>query len=82
MMIGKINRSTRERLMVTVEDVKGSQVINLGVYKIINDGELSPTNELIAIPSDKLGMVIELLREAQKKIETGTRAPATTAPQL
>jgi hypothetical protein len=69
MMIGKISKSTRERLMVTVEDVKGAQVINLGVYKIINDGELSPTSENITIAPDKVEMVINLLREAQKKIE-------------
>lgn len=66
-MIGKINRSPRERLMVTVEEIKGTRVINLGVYKIINDGELSPTGETIAIPPDKVGMVIDLLREAQRK---------------
>jgi hypothetical protein len=69
MMIGKINRSTRERLMVTVEDVKGAQVVNLGVYKIINDGELSPTSENITIPPDKIELVINLLRDAQKKVE-------------
>jgi hypothetical protein len=68
-MIGKINRNTRERLMVTVEDVKGAQVINVGIYKIINDGELSPTSENITIPPDKVEQVINFLREAQKKIE-------------
>jgi hypothetical protein len=67
MMIGKINRSTRERLMVTVEDVKGTQMVNLGVYKIINDGELSPTGENVTFAPDKIELVINLLREAQKK---------------
>ena len=66
-MIGKINRSMRERLMVTVEDVKGTQVVNLGVYKIINDGELSPTGENVTFTPDKIELVINLLREAQKK---------------
>jgi len=66
-MIGKINRGSRERLMVTVEDIKGSQVVNLGVYKIINDGELSPTGENVSFTPDKIEMVINLLREAQKK---------------
>lgn len=68
MMIGKISKNSRERLMVTVEDVKGTPVINLGVYKIINDGELSPTPESIAIPPDKVELVIDLLREAHRKI--------------
>jgi hypothetical protein len=73
MMIGKINRSTRERLMVTVEDVKGIKVINVGVYKIINDGELSPTAENVTFTPDKIELVIGLLREAQKKAEALTR---------
>jgi hypothetical protein len=68
MMIGKVSRGTRERLMVTVEDFKGSQVVNLGIYKIINDGELSPTGENVTFTPDKIEMVINLLREAQKKI--------------
>ncbi len=67
MVIGKINRSTRERLMVTVEDVKGNQVINVGVYKIINDGELSLTSENVTFAPDKIELIIDLLREAQKK---------------
>ncbi|MDR2017590.1 MAG: hypothetical protein LBQ00_01715 [Syntrophobacterales bacterium] len=67
MVIGKINRGSKERLMVTVEDFKGSQVVNLGIYKIINDGELSPTGENISFTPDKIEMIINLLREAQKK---------------
>jgi len=67
MMIGKINRSMRERLMVTLEDVKGTQMVNLGVYKIINDGELSPTGENVTFAPEKIELVINLLREAQKK---------------
>lgn len=67
MMIGKINRSAKERLMVTLEDVKGTQMVNLGIYKIINDGELSPTGENVTFTPDKIELVINLLRDAQKK---------------
>ncbi|MBA4417702.1 MAG: hypothetical protein C0392_07300 [Syntrophus sp. (in: bacteria)] len=67
MLVGKINRNSRERLMVTIVDVKGAQFVNLGVYKIINDGELSPTNENVSFTPDKIELVIDLLREAQRK---------------
>jgi hypothetical protein len=70
MMIGKINRNAKgakERLMVTLEDVKGTQMVNLGIYKIINDGELSPTGENVTFTPDKIELVINLLREAQRK---------------
>lgn len=66
-MIGKITKSARERLMVTVEDVRGTQVVNMGIYKIINDGELSPTSESITFTPDKIDLIIDLLREAQRK---------------
>ena len=66
-MIGKFNRSPKERLMVTLEDVKGTRVVNVGIYKIINDGELSSTGESVTFTPDKIDLVINLLREAQKK---------------
>jgi hypothetical protein len=67
MLVGKINKNSRERLMVTIVDIKGAQFVNLGVYKIINDGELSPTNENVSFAPDKIELVIDLLREAQRK---------------
>ncbi len=68
MLVGKVNsRNSKERLMVTIVDVKGTQLVNLGVYKIINDGELSPTAENVSFTPDKIDLVIELLRDAQRK---------------
>ncbi len=67
MLVGKVNRNSKERLMVTIVDVKGSQLVNLGVYKIINDGELSPTGESVSFAPEKIDLIIDLLREAQRK---------------
>jgi hypothetical protein len=68
MLIGKINRNGRQRLMVTIEDRKGVKVIDLRAYQIVNDGELQPTAEGIILAPETIESVIELLREAQKKI--------------
>jgi hypothetical protein len=67
MLVGKLNRNSKERLMVTIVDVKGTQFVNLGIYKVINDGELSPTAENVSFAPDKIELVIDLLREAQRK---------------
>jgi len=67
-LIGKIMTSTKHRLMVTVEDHKGAKIVDLRSYQIINDGELVPTRDGISFSPEKVDAVIELLREAQKKI--------------
>jgi len=54
--------------MVTVEDQKGAKVVDLRVYQIINDGELSPTPEGISLQPENLNAVVELLKDAQKKL--------------
>ncbi len=42
MLVGKIARNSRHRILVTIDDHKGAKVVDLRVYQIINDGELSP----------------------------------------
>lgn len=67
MLIGKINWSKRERLMVTVEAVKGAKVIDCRIYNIVEDGELKPTSVGISLGLDHVGSVIELLKDAEKR---------------
>jgi hypothetical protein len=68
MLIGKITRNGRQRLMVTIEDRKGLKVIDLRAYQVGTDGELMPTAEGIILAPETIESVIELLREAHKKI--------------
>jgi hypothetical protein len=70
-LIGKIARNGKERLLVTIEEHKGVKVLDLRAYNIINDGELVPTTEGIALPPEKIETVIGLLREAQRKLTVG-----------
>ncbi len=67
MLIGKVNWSRRERLMVTTLDRKGSKVIDLRVYNILDDGELMPTPAGITLEPDQVESVIALLKEAKTK---------------
>ena len=68
MLVGKIARNSRHRLMVTIEDHKGQKVVDVRVYQIINDGELSPTPEGISLAPENLNALVELLKDAQKKL--------------
>jgi hypothetical protein len=67
-LIGKITRNGKQRLLVTTEDHKGVKVIDLRAYQIINDGELSPTQEGIFLAPEIIETLIGLLREAQKNL--------------
>ena len=69
MLVGKIARNSRHRIMVTIEDQKGGKVIDVRVYQIVNDGELTPTPEGISLMPENLSAVVELLKEAQKKLQ-------------
>lgn len=68
MLVGKIAKNSKHRIMVTIEDQKGAKIIDLRVYQIVNDGELSPTPEGISLVPENLNAVVELLRDAQKKL--------------
>ncbi|MCX5818226.1 MAG: PC4/YdbC family ssDNA-binding protein [Proteobacteria bacterium] len=68
MLIGKIIKSSKQRLMVTIEDRKGLKIIDLRMYNIINDGELMPTPEGISLVPESIDSVVGFLREAQRKI--------------
>jgi hypothetical protein len=68
MLVGKINKSSRERLMVTILESKGHKVIDLRVYEIQQDGELMPTAAGVSLAADQVEPVLELLKEAKKKV--------------
>ena len=68
MLIGKLMKNSKERLMVTITEHKGIKCIDLRVYNIINDGELVPTADGLLLAPEKVDPLIELLKEAQKKI--------------
>jgi hypothetical protein len=67
MLVGKLNCGRRERLMVTIRDLKGSKVVDCRVYNILQDGELMATPAGVSFSLDQVEPVMELVREAKKK---------------
>jgi len=67
-LIGKLMKNSKERVMVTITEQKGAKVIDVRIYNIINDGELVPTADGLVLAPEKVEPLIELLREAQKKL--------------
>ncbi len=68
MLIGKITKNGKQRLLVTIEENKGARVIDVRTYNVINDGELIPTQEGIALSPEIMETLIGFLREAQKRL--------------
>ena len=68
MLIGKIIKSSKQRLMVTIEDRKGLKIVDLRTYNIINDGELMPTPDGISLVPESIDSVVGFLRDAQRKL--------------
>jgi hypothetical protein len=64
----------KQRLLVTIEENKGAKVIDVRAYNVINDGELMPTQEGIALSPETMETHIGFLREAQKRLS----APSST----
>jgi hypothetical protein len=64
----------KQRLLVTIEENKGAKVIDVRAYNVINDGELMPTQEGIALSPETMETLIGFLREAQKRLS----APSST----
>ncbi len=68
MLIGKINDRHKQKLLVTLRDVKGTKMIDLRVHQTGEDGELIATPAGVSITADQAEQAIELLKEARKKI--------------
>ncbi len=68
MLIGKINDRKRQKLLVTIRNVKGAKMIDFRVHQTADDGELVETPAGVSLTPDQADQAIELLREAKKRI--------------
>ncbi len=57
--------------MVTVEEVKGTKIIDCRVYDLLQDGELKATAAGVSLEPGQVEIVISLLQEAKKKVTEG-----------
>ena len=68
MLIGKINDRNRQKLLVTIRNVKGIKMIDFRLHHTADDGELVGTPAGVSLTLDQAGQAIELLQEAKKRI--------------
>lgn len=68
MLIGKINDKKYQRLLVTVEQVKGAKMTDLRIHHLGSEGELIATRVGVSLTVAQVGQAIELLGEAMRKV--------------
>ena len=66
MLIGKINDRNMQKLLVTIQSVKGVKRIDFRLYNLIYDGELVGTPAGVSLTLDQTEQVIKLLQEAKR----------------
>ncbi len=68
MLIGKINDRNRQKLLVTIRNVKGVKLIDFRLHHTADDGELVGTPAGVSLTIDQADQAIGLLQEAKKRI--------------
>jgi hypothetical protein len=66
-LIGKINDKSRQKILVTIRQVKGARLIDLRVHQTNDDGELVATPAGVSLTVDQTDQAIELLKEAKRR---------------
>ena len=67
MLIGKLDVRTRQKILVTIQEIKKIRMIDVRVYQTSEDGEMVATPAGVSLSLDQVEQVIELLKEAKRK---------------
>jgi hypothetical protein len=67
-LIGKINDKSRQKILVTIKEVKGSRLVDLRLHQTNDEGEFVATPSGVSLTVEQTDQAIELLKEARKKI--------------
>lgn len=68
MLIGKINDRNRQKLLVTIRNVKGTKMIDFRLHRTADDGELVETPAGVSLTVDQIDQAIALLQEAKRVV--------------
>ena len=66
MLIGKLDVRTRQKILVTIQEIKKIRMIDVRVYQTSEGGEMVATPAGVSLSPDQVGQVIELLKEAKR----------------
>ena len=67
MFIGKIDVRAREKILVTIRDVKKTRMIDVRVHHTVDGGEMVATPAGISLSEGQIDQAIELLKEAKTR---------------
>ncbi len=67
MFIGKIDVRAREKILVTIKDVKKTRMIDVRVHHTVDGGEMVATPAGISLSEGQIDQAIELLKEAKTR---------------
>jgi len=68
MLIGKIDVRTREKILVTIREVKKTRMADVRVHHTSEDGEFVASPAGISLSEDQIDQAIELLKEAKVRL--------------
>lgn len=68
MLIGKIDVRPREKILVTIREVKKTRMIDVRVHHTSEDGEMVGTPAGISLLETQVDQAVELLKEAKARI--------------
>ena len=68
MLIGKIDVRSRQKILVTIRDVKNIKTIDVRVHTTGDDGEMIATPAGISLLEEQVDQAIELLKEAKSRL--------------
>ena len=69
MIIGEIEKNKKEKIRISIEEFHGHTLINCRVYYMTDNGDWRPTKKGIALGRNNIDEVIELLKDAGKKLK-------------
>ncbi|OPY64392.1 MAG: hypothetical protein A4E57_03546 [Syntrophorhabdaceae bacterium PtaU1.Bin034] len=68
MLIGKIDVRAKEKILVTIRDVKKTRMIDVRVHHTSDDGEMVATPAGISLSEGQIDLAVELLKEAKARV--------------
>ncbi|OPY02227.1 MAG: Transcriptional Coactivator p15 (PC4) [Syntrophorhabdus sp. PtaB.Bin047] len=70
MIIGEIQKTGTDRIIVTVKEFKGKTYIDVRNFFENDEGEMVPTKKGVSLTPENLDELIRLLGEAKKQLPT------------
>ena len=68
MLIGKLDIRRRQKILVTIREIKKIKMIDLRVYETSEDGEMVPTPAGFSFSPDQVEQAIALLKGADRRV--------------